>query len=146
MGAGGHLVFRVEDLGGKVESLQVKETDMEVQIEMPADVLFNFNKADILPKAQAALKRAAEIIRQKAKGMVRIEGHTDSVGSESYNQRLSERRAESVKAWFIREEGLSSVSFTTQGFGSSKPIAPTGNPTAPMMPRGDKRTGAWRSS
>lgn len=134
------LVFRVEDMGGgRVESLEVKETDMEVRIDMAADVLFDFNKANILPKAQEALKRAAEIIRQKAKGTVRIEGHTDAVGSESYNQRLSERRAESVKSWFIREEGLSSVSFTTQGFGSTKPVASNRKPNGSDDPEGRQK-------
>src|SRR5262249_51525721 len=101
------LVFRVEDMGGgRVESLEVKETDMEVRIDMAADVLFDFNKSNILPKAQEALKQAADVIRQKAKGTVRIEGHTDSVGSDRYNQRLSERRAEAVKSWFVREDSL----------------------------------------
>src|SRR5215471_7167935 len=56
------LVFRVEDMGGKVESLHVKETDIELKIDLSADVLFDFNKASILPKAQEALKHVAEII------------------------------------------------------------------------------------
>jgi len=134
------LVFRVEDIGGgTVESLNVKETDIEVRIDMAADVLFDFNKADILPKAQEALKRAADVIRQKAKGTVRIEGHTDSIGSNSQNQRLSERRAESVKSWFIREEGLSNVSFTTQGFGASKPVAPNKKPDGSDDPEGRQK-------
>ncbi len=133
------LVFRVEDLGGRVESLQVKETDMEVRIDMAADVLFDFNKANILPKAQEALKQAAEIIRQKSKGTVRIEGHTDSIGSDARNQRLSERRAESVKSWFIREEGLGNVSFTTQGFGASKPAAPNRKPDGSDDPEGRQK-------
>ncbi|MCA1601780.1 MAG: OmpA family protein [Acidobacteria bacterium] len=77
------LVFRIEDLGGKVQDLQVKETGQEVRIELAADVLFEFDKADILPKAQAALKQAAGIIRDRAKGAVRIEGHTDSKGSDT---------------------------------------------------------------
>lgn len=59
------LVFRVEDLGGKVQDLQVKETGQEIRIELAADVLFDFDKSDILPKAQAALKQAATIIREK---------------------------------------------------------------------------------
>jgi len=139
MGVALDLVFRVEDLGGKVEPLQVKETDMEVQIEMPADVLFDFNKADILPKAEDALKQAADVIRRKAKGTVRIEGHTDSIGSDARNQRLSEQRAESVKSWFIREEGLSNVSFTTQGFGSRKPVAPNRKPDGSDDPEGRKK-------
>ena len=67
------LVYRVDDMGGKIESLQVKETSTEVRIDLSADVLFAFDKADLLPKAQQTLSQAAAIIRDKAKGTVRID-------------------------------------------------------------------------
>ena len=118
------LVFRVEDIGGKVKDLQVKESETEIRIELAADVLFDFDKADILPKAQEALKQAALIIREKAKGTVRVEGHTDGKGSDAYNQKLSERRAASVKTWFTSKEGISNVQFSTAGFGAKRPKVP----------------------
>ncbi len=121
------LTFRVEDMGGNVQSLEVKESASEVLIELAADVLFDFDKADILPKAQATLKQAADMIREKAKGTVRVEGHTDAKGSDSYNQKLSERRAAAVKSWFVQKEGLGNVGnvpFITEGFGARKPVAP----------------------
>ena len=118
------LTFRVEDMGGNVQSLEVKESATEVRLELAADVLFDFDKADILPKAQATLKQAADVIREKARGPVRIEGHTDAKGSDAYNQKLSERRAAAVKKWFVQKEGLGNVSFTTEGFGARKPVAP----------------------
>jgi outer membrane protein OmpA-like peptidoglycan-associated protein len=117
------LIFRVEDIGGRVQDLQVKESDTEIRIELAADVLFDFDKADILPKAQEALKQAASIIREKAKGTVRVEGHTDGKGSDAYNQKLSERRAASVKAWFTKE-GVTNVQFSTAGFGAKRPKVP----------------------
>src|SRR5712691_3696527 len=86
------LVFHVEDLGGKVQDLQVKETGEEIRIDLAADVLFDFDKADLRPAAQQTLHQAAGIIQEKAKGAVRIEGHTDSKGNDAYNQKLSERR------------------------------------------------------
>src|SRR6266850_637596 len=70
------LVFRVESFGGQVVDLQVKENRTEVRIELAADVLFEFDKATLLPKAEDTLKKAAEFIRQRAAGVVRIEGHT----------------------------------------------------------------------
>ena len=118
------LIFKVENLAGKVQDLQVKETDLEIRIELAADVLFDFDKADIRPDAQNALKQAADIVRDKAKGTVRVEGHTDGKGSESYNQKLSERRANSVKDWFVKKEGLKNVKFSTRGFGAKNPVAP----------------------
>jgi outer membrane protein OmpA-like peptidoglycan-associated protein len=135
------LGFTVQDLGGKVQDLQVKETETEVRMELAADVLFDFDKADILPKAQAALKQVAAVIRDKAKGKgaVTIEGHTDAKGSDSYNRRLSERRAEAVKKWLVNHEGLGNVSFTTRGFGATKPVAPSKKPDGSDDPEGRQK-------
>jgi outer membrane protein OmpA-like peptidoglycan-associated protein len=115
------LVFKVEDIGGKVLDLQMKETDTEIRIELAADVLFDFDKADIRRDAGNALKQVGDIIKEKAKGTVRIEGHTDSKGSDAYNQKLSERRANSVRDWLVKNEGLKNVRFATTGFGAKKP-------------------------
>ena len=133
------LVFRIEDLGGKVQDLQVKETGQEVRIELAADVLFDFDKADILPKAQAALKQAAGIIRDRAKGAVRVEGHTDSKGNDTYNQKLSERRAQAVKTWLTEKEGLRNAEFSIQGFGAKKPVAPNKKPDGSDDPEGRQK-------
>jgi len=133
------LVFRVEDLGGKVQDLQVKETGQEIRIELAADVLFDFDKADILPKAQAALKQAAGLIRDKAKGAVRVEGHTDSKGSDPHNQKLSERRATAVKTWFIEKEGLRGTEFSIQGFGAKRPVAANKKPDGSDDPDGRQK-------
>lgn len=133
------LVFRVEDMGGKVQSLEVKESATEVRIELAADVLFDFDKADILPKAQPTLKQAADLIRDKAKGAVRIEGYTDAIGSDAHNQKLSEQRANSVKSWFIDKEGLGNVSFATHGFGAKSPVAPNKKPDGSDNPDGRQK-------
>lgn len=133
------LVFRVEDIGGRVQDIQIKETSTEVRIELAADVLFDFDKADLLPKAQAALKQAAGLIRDKAKGQVRVEGHTDAKGADAYNQKLSERRAAAVKTWFVEKEGLQGVSFGTQGFGAKKPVAPNTKPDGSDDPQGRQK-------
>jgi outer membrane protein OmpA-like peptidoglycan-associated protein len=130
------LVFRVEDIGGKVQELQVKESATEVRIELAADVLFDFDKAEILPKAQSALKQAGALIRDKARGATRIEGHTDAKGSDAYNQKLSERRALAVKAWLTDKEGLRNAQFLTQGFGARKPKAPNQKPDGADSPEG----------
>ncbi|MGH9969982.1 MAG: OmpA family protein [Pyrinomonadaceae bacterium] len=140
------LVFRVEDLGGKtqdlggkVQDLQVKESAAEIRIELAADVLFDFDKADIRPKAQEALRQAASLIRDKAKGVVRIEGHTDSKGNDPYNQKLSELRAGAVKTWLVEKEALRSVEFVTQGFGAKKPVASNKKPDGSDDPEGRQK-------
>src|SRR5436190_8160941 len=91
-----NLVFTVKDLVFKVEDLmRVRETPTEVRIELPADILFDFDKFEIRPSAQIALQQAGQMVRTQAKGTVRIEGHTDAKGTPAYNQTLSARRAQS---------------------------------------------------
>jgi outer membrane protein OmpA-like peptidoglycan-associated protein len=133
------LVYRIENIGGEVRDLEVKETPTEVRVEMAADVLFDFDKADLLPKADETLTKAAGFIRDRAHGgVVRIEGHTDAKGNDAYNQKLSERRATSVKRWFDAHE-LSSVKFSTTGFGAKKPIAPNTKPDGSDDPEGRQK-------
>jgi outer membrane protein OmpA-like peptidoglycan-associated protein len=133
------LVFRVEDLGGKVQNLQIKETDTEIRIELAADVLFDFDKAELLPKARDILKQAAGVIRDKAKGTVRIAGFTDAKGDANYNQKLSERRADAVRDWFLTKEGLQNVKFATEGFGKQRPVAPNTKPDGSDDPEGRQK-------
>ena len=133
------LVYRVDDMGGKIESLQVKETSTEVRIDLSADVLFAFDKADLLPKAQQTLSQAAAIIRDKAKGTVRIDGYTDAKGSDAYNQSLSERRAAAVESWFKVTGHLKDVSFVAKGFGATNPVAPNTKPDGSDDPEGRQK-------
>ena len=133
------LIFKVEDMGGKVQDLQVKETATEIHIELAADVLFDFDKANIKAQAAATLKQAASVIRDKAKGVVQIEGHTDAKGSDAYNQRLSGQRATAVKTWLINKEGLKNVKFETHGFGAKKPVAPNTKPDGSDDPAGRQK-------
>jgi len=70
---------------------------------------------------------------------VRIEGHTDAKGSEAYNKQLSIRRAESVKSWLIEKEGLGDRSFSTEGFGAKKPVAPNVKPDGSDDPEGRQK-------
>lgn len=127
------------EVGGKVEDMQVRETETEIRIDLAADVLFDFDKADILPKAADVLHKAAEVIRQHDKQSVRIEGYTDGKGNDAYNQKLSERRADSVRRWFTDKEALAGVRFTTKGWGAQKPVAPNQKPDGSDDPEGRQK-------
>jgi outer membrane protein OmpA-like peptidoglycan-associated protein len=133
------LNYRVDDTGGRVQDLDIKETPTEVRIELAADVLFDFDKAVLLPKAQQTLEKAAQVIRDRAKGEVRIDGYTDAKGSDAYNQKLSERRAEAVKAWFVKQGKLRNVKFVTQGLGAKNPVAPNTKPDGSDNPDGRQK-------
>ncbi|HUO82249.1 MAG TPA: OmpA family protein [Gammaproteobacteria bacterium] len=133
------LKYTVEDLGGATRDLEVKETETEIQIDLAADVLFEFDSAELQPQATEALQQAAAVIRERATGTVRIEGHTDSKGDDAYNQGLSERRANAVRDWFVNEGDLSDVSFVTRGLGESVPIAPNAKPDGADDPEGRQK-------
>jgi outer membrane protein OmpA-like peptidoglycan-associated protein len=141
------LKFDIEDVAGKTQgmagqtqTLQVSETPTEIRIELSADVLFDFDKSVIRPDAASALHGVAEIIKDKGKGRdVRIEGHTDGKGADAYNQKLSERRADSVKQWLVEREGLGQVKIATRGFGAKKPVAPNTKPDGSDDPAGRQK-------
>jgi outer membrane protein OmpA-like peptidoglycan-associated protein len=118
------LVFSVEDLTGNASGLAVAETDTEIRIELSGDVLFDFDSSDIRPEAEPALANAAEVLRLHPRANVEIGGHTDSVGSDSYNMRLSRQRAEAVRDWLVAKGGVEADRLTARGHGRASPIAP----------------------
>ena len=91
----------MSDLGAQVKRA-------EIRVDMPGDVLFDFDKTDLKPVAQETLKKLATIIRAKSKGKVQINGYTDSKGSDPHNQKLSEGRAESVRKWLTANGNIAS--------------------------------------
>ncbi len=130
---------RVQDLEKAIKDLDAKQTDLEIRIQLPADVLFDFDKANIRPDAHAALRNVAVILRAYSKSPVLIEGHTDAKGKDAYNQKLSERRAASVKAWLAKEAGIEPRRMTTRGWGRQRPIAPNTKPDGKDDPAGRQK-------
>ncbi len=117
-----------ENIQVELKDLGAKETETEYQIDLPGDVLFDFDKWGIRPVAEEILMKVGNIIKKSKSPKVIISGHTDSKGSEEYNQRLSEKRAESVKNWLAKNTDAVPNVMETAGFGESKPIAPNTNP------------------
>ncbi|MEZ4648019.1 MAG: OmpA family protein [Candidatus Eisenbacteria bacterium] len=87
-----------------------------------ADILFDFGKATLKRDVEFALVRVATILNQFSEMSIGIEGHTDNIGSESYNQDLSERRAQAVYE-FLVSQGVDASRMTHRGFGFSRPVA-----------------------
>lgn len=86
-------------------------------------ITFDFNKAVIKEEYMGEVERAANFLKRYPGVHAVIEGHTDSVGSDAYNLKLSERRAEAVRNALIERYGISESRLTAEGFGKSKPIA-----------------------
>jgi outer membrane protein OmpA-like peptidoglycan-associated protein len=112
-------------LDERLGRLGAEVTGTEVTIRLPGSVLFDFDSAQIRPDAERTLSEVAEVIKGYAKRPVRIEGHTDSVASDDYNQKLSERRAASVRTW-LAGRSVEAARLTPRGFGETKPVADNG--------------------
>lgn len=86
------------------------------------DVLFAFNQSELTPAAQSKLDSLMPKLQSADVVSVKVIGHTDNVGSDSYNQALSERRASSVAAYLL-SQGLAPNKLTSEGKGQSQPVA-----------------------
>ncbi len=97
-------------------------------ITLSGGVLFASNRSDLLPGAQAKLNDvAAALTKQDAESKISVEGHTDSQGDASYNQELSQRRAQSVRDYLV-SRGIAADRVSAQGFGLTRPIADNASP------------------
>jgi len=130
------LTANVQDLSKAITELGAQVRQTEIRVELPGDVLFDFDKTNLKPAAEETLKKLATIIRSKSKGSVLINGYTDSKGNDSYNQKLSEGRANSVKQWLTTQGGISAVALQTRGFGKAHPVAPNIRPDGSDNPEG----------
>lgn len=122
-GAGMAITGQVAKVEMALKDLEAKVTETEIKIDLPSDILFDFDKYNIRPDAKGALKKVAIVIKSYPRKTVLIEGHTDSEGSDEYNMKLSFKRAESVKQWLEDIEKLIDTNFQINGWGESKPIA-----------------------
>jgi outer membrane protein OmpA-like peptidoglycan-associated protein len=98
-----------------------------ITLNMPGNITFAVNSADINASFYPVLGSVAEVLREFDKTIVEVAGHTDSDGSDAYNQELSQRRASSV-AGYLTSQNIRGDRFLTVGAGESRPIAPNTTP------------------
>ena len=96
-------------------------------ISLDASVLFGFDQSALRPQAQATLLEAVNRLAGFTGADVLVEGHTDNIGSADYNMKLSEARAEAVRAFLVSQSALKGRTINARGFGSAKPVAPNTN-------------------
>lgn len=101
--------------------LQTRDTARGLIVNM-SDVLFDTAKHSLRPAAREKLAKVAGIISGHPGLRLAVEGYTDSVGGDEYNQKLSEERGEAVRD-YLTQEGVVRTSVTSQGFGKSQPVA-----------------------
>jgi len=101
--------------------LQTRDTPRGLVVSMP-DVLFDFNKYTLKPEARERLARVSGIVLAYPDLKLQIEGYTDSIGSDEYNQTLSDKRAGAVRDYLVGA-GVSINNVTAQGLGKADPVA-----------------------
>ena len=110
-----------KDAQRELAELQAKQTDRGMVVTL-SDVLFDTGAATLKPGADLALGRVADFMQQNPNTKLIVEGHTDSVGSDTYNEGLSQRRADAVRAALI-SRGIQSDRVETVGRGEGFPVA-----------------------
>ena len=94
----------------------------EKKIELKQTVFFDFNKATIKPVSYALLDDVAQALKDNPKIKVEVQGHTDSVGNDAFNLKLSQKRAESVRKYLVKQ-GVAADRMVPKGYGENVPIA-----------------------
>ena len=113
--------LQAEDMQRQIDALQAKATDRGIVLTL-GDVLFTSGRADLKAGAESNLNRLVAFLTQNPDRKVEIEGHTDNVGSDDYNQDLSQRRADSVRS-FLMQQGIDSGRIVASGKGEQRPVA-----------------------
>lgn len=115
-----------DQLRQQLEEMEAEETERGMVLTL-GDVLFETGQADMGEAGLSTVGRLADLMEEHPNRRVRIEGHTDSVGDPDFNQRLSERRAQSVRNALI-EEGISGERIEIRGYGENYPVATNDTP------------------
>jgi outer membrane protein OmpA-like peptidoglycan-associated protein len=118
--AGGAYDIRVADAGAVTKDLNA---DLEKNCHVALyGVLFDFNKSTLQPVSDPVLQQIDSLLTKNAALKLEIQGHTDNVGNDAYNQTLSEARAHAVVVW-LTQHGIAATRLSAKGYGKTKPIA-----------------------
>lgn len=134
--ASANLKATVSALNADRSDLNVRVTDLGTIVDLPADALFDYDKATLTPGAEIELRKAATLIGRSPPGSIQVIGHSDSRGEDAYNLALSERRAQTVADWFGQQVGVRQRSIVASGRGETAPIAPNTTASGADDPQG----------
>ncbi len=128
---------RLEQTRALLVELQAQPTpEQAISIDLPADVLFDFDKAELRADAARSLDKAAELLKSYPQAPIDVVGHTDGKGGDTYNDALSQRRAAAVAAALQSRTGRP---IATRGMGKRQPVAPNTTPDGRDDPDGRQR-------
>ncbi len=118
---GRHMDKQAEELKQDLKGATVERVGEGILITFDSGLLFDVDKSDIQTTTKANLDDLAATLKKYDDTNILVEGHTDATGEESYNKKLSDKRAESVEDYLV-SNGVADSRITTQGYGESQPI------------------------
>ena len=122
-GAIGRRMDKQEEELRQIEGVEVtRPSEGEIDVRLTSDILFDFNSSALRSESRQTLNELASNFSQYPDNRIVVEGHTDSVGSDAYNQRLSIRRSEAVKSYLV-SKGVEKNRVYTEGKGEKQPVA-----------------------
>lgn len=124
---GDYMDDQAEEMENELEGATVERVGEGIAVTFGSGILFDVNKSDLRPAAQEELTKLAEILVKYEDTDLIVEGHTDADGTETYNQTLSEQRANSVKGYLVGHS-VAGARMTTVGHGEMQPIASNETP------------------
>ncbi len=135
-GVGYYMDVQEAKLRQQLENTGVSVTrDGEnIILNMPSNITFEVNKSDVKPSFAEVLYSVSLVLKEYKSTMIEVAGHTDSTGSDSYNQMLSQQRAQAVSSVLIRD-GVEAVRIDTVGYGESRPVASNSTPSGRQLNR-----------
>ena len=133
-GVGAYMDHQEEELA-RIPGTTVERVEENLlMVSFDSDVLFDVDSALLTTDSQATLNEAAAVFLEYRKTAIISQGHTDSTGSESYNQELSERRAKAVMNYLVAQ-GVDASRITALGYGEAYPVADNGTPEGRSLNR-----------
>lgn len=124
---------RVNDLEAQLRDMNARKTDRGIVVTL-GDLLFSTGQARLQPEGNRSMTKLAEFLQRNPDRRAAIEGYTDSVGTNAYNQDLSDRRAHAVMAALV-QMGVSPDRLTTQAYGEDRPVADNNTASGRQMNR-----------
>ena len=123
----GHELDKQEKALKEIPNTTVTRHEDKLIVTMSESIIFDVNSAALKPQSMKTLDQIADVMNNNPESDILVKGHTDSMGSEKYNQELSERRANSVRNYLIAK-GVATARITAIGFGKTMPVASNDTP------------------
>jgi outer membrane protein OmpA-like peptidoglycan-associated protein len=127
---------QIDQISQTLEEFDATAVDGGFQLTLPDSILFDFGSTELRSDARQALTLIADVLRYFDDAAVIVVGHTDSIGSATANQRLSELRAQEVVDALVGEHGIDGGRLSAEGRGATEPVAPNANDDGSDNPEG----------